>query len=487
MLHSPAPGSSLWIDGALTPIGLLLVAMCFRLLPGRYGETRHWEDFACTIVAGLAMVGLGGIWLATFPLEDSSVITTSDFSEYCRSVAAAADGRHTEWSPNRSRLSGLLPILLSPRLGTQDALLVNAWGGQALLGAGLFLWGRSLHSPLAGIAAVLAACTLAPLVALGRMLTFYPVIVGSLTFSTGVVAFACRWPSKRTAFAAGLAVGLTLLVDLRGLLWAVPLLGLAGLRMAAVGHIRAVGMLWCALVTPIAMAWWWAPWAYPPQTTSLEVLAELSKGWQGVVEDWHSRPPGASEGGYVWGRSPIQGIPGTLWWLSEQSRRVPEFLRTHPRTLAGLRQHLLPLQTIFVGSAVLGLASLARHPLRLALLLGTCLPFALALDGAIAARFAGLRFLGNGMPFLALVAGIGFATVVQGRPSEPRPRRLHMRIRGAAALFFLFLVVVGGIDSLASPMAKWRGRHNNSDAGLLTACDLPAGAPEGPTVLYRLP
>ena len=154
-------------------------------------------------------------------------------------MAAAVDGRHTSWSPNRSRLSGLVAIATAGELGTQDALLANAWAGQGLLGAGLYLWGRSIHSPVAGVASVLAACALVPLVVLGRMLTFYPVIVGTLTFATGAVAVYWRHPGARTATFAVLGIGLALLVDLRGLLWALPLLGLAGLRALAQRSARS--------------------------------------------------------------------------------------------------------------------------------------------------------------------------------------------------------------------------------------------------------
>ena len=396
----------MWIDGALTAAPLLLAILCLRFVPNRGAVPSRIEEAAWILAAAGLMVGLGGIWLGTFPLEGSGVITTSDFSEYCRSVAAAADGRHTAWSANRSRLSGLTAIVLSPHLGTQDALLVNAWVGTGLLGAGLYLWGRAVHSPLAGIAAVLLACTMPPVVALGRMLTFYPVIVGTLTFATGVVAAACRWPSIRSAVAAGGAIGLALLVDLRGLLWAIPLLGLSGLWLAASAKPRAIPARWLALLLPIAAAWWWAPWAYPPQTTSLEVLAELSKGWQGVVKDWHARPPGPSDGGYIWGRSDISRIPDTIRWLAAQGDRVPDFLRTHPRTMAGLQSYLLPLRNILTAASIVAVAGTLRSPTRLVLMVGTSVPFALALNGAIAARFAGLRFLGNGMPFLAILAGV---------------------------------------------------------------------------------
>lgn len=466
---------------------LVVLLLALRLIPHRRGPTALWEDVAWTVASALLLVGLGGVWLATFALPESVAFTTPDFSEYCRSVASAVDGQAARWSPNRSRLSGLPAILTAPGLGTQDALLVNAWVGQGLLGAGLYLWGRSLHSPVAGVAAVLAACALTPLTALGRMLTFYPMIVGTLTLSTGLVAVAWRWPGRRTALLAGVGVGLAFLVDLRGLMWGLPLLGMAGLRILALRRPKKVLPLLACLLAPVYLAWWLGPQTYPPQTTTLEVLSDLTKGWKDAVRYVQVRAPATTADGYVWSRSSVLRIPHTLIWLAEQGERVPPELRTHPDTLRALRQLFDPLHSLFLGASIVGVVGLLRRPDRILLLAGIGLPFAVALEGAVAARFAGLRFLGNGMPLLAVLGGLGFATVVMGM-ARTRPRDApRLRLRAIAGMVLLVLLLVGTIDSVVSPLALWRFRGHSADAGLLTACDNPVGAPELPTWLYRLP
>ncbi len=148
---------------------------------------------------------------------------------------------------------------------------------------------------------------------------------------------------------------------------------------------------------------------------------------------------------------------------------------------------ITPLQNLVVGSAILAVWTLFRHPGRVVYLVGAAIPFAMALEGAIAARFAGLRFLGNGMPFLAVFVGVAVAGVAcGGAPSDPRVER-RLRVRGGLALGFMALLVVGGISSDISPLAKWRGRFHETDRGLLTACEVPAGAPTEPVLLYELP
>jgi hypothetical protein len=111
----------------------------------------------------------------------------------------------------------------------------------------------------------------------------------------------------------------------------------------------------------------------------------------------------------------------------------------------------------------------------------------MAFEGAIAARFAGLRFLGNGMPFLAVFVGIAVATVSCGAVPARPPHERRLRFRGGLALGFMALVVVGRIGSEISPLAKWRGLFHETDRGLLTACEAPAGAPTTPVLLYELP
>lgn len=471
------------VDPISTAVVFLLVVLV-RVLPQHADRSPTSAELTRALMCAGLLVGLGGVWLGAFSLSDARVVTTSDFSEYCQSVAAELDQTPRQWSANRSRLSGLPAVWAARHLGVADGLLVGAFVGQALLGVGLYLWGRALHSPLAGVAAAICACGLAPLAVLGRMLTFYPVIVGSLTLATGLVATAWARPTRWTALLAGVGVGLALLVDLRGLLWALPLLGTAmvGLLRPTRGVLGRVGLL----VAPVVVAWELAAWAYPPHTTTLEVLSDLTKGWHGIVWVVHVPAPATADTGYIWGRSPLTHLPDTLLWLAEQGRRVPPSLRTHPHTVQALGQLLSPLVPWLAGCTGLTMLGLIRRPGRLLLLAGTALPFAVTLEGAIAARFAGMRFLGNGAPVLAVVAGVGLA-VLAGAGRRPLPKRAGPSPRSVAAWIVLVALMVGTIPSVLSPLSHWRGRFKNADAGLLTGCTRPTGVPEAPTWVWQLP
>lgn len=472
--------------GSLTATTTAALLLATRLVPRSDRPVTLSTDLLWMGISALMLVGVGGVWLGTFPLADSVAITTSDFTEYCRSVTAMVEGTPRWWSPNRSVLSGLPATWAARHLGVQDGLLVGAWVGQAFLGAGLYAWGRALHSPLAGVGSVVAAGALVPLAALGRMLTFYPAIVGGLCFATGLVALYWRHPGRRTAVLAGVGVGLALLVDLRGLVWALPLVGLAGLRALTVRHTRNKVLHLAILVALVAIAHRLGPSAYLEQSTTLEVLSDLTKGWKDIVWVPHVRVPDSAATGYVWGRSPLVHIPDTLSWLADQGARVPPTLRTHPYTLRARAQLLDPLEPWLMGAAVVAALGLLRSPRLLLFALGSGLPYAVALEGAIAARFAGLRFLGNGAPLLALVAGVGMAVLVVGpvRTRRPPPR---IGMRGVMALGLLQLVVLGALPSDLSPLSHWRARYKKADAGLLTACPAPPHLPQTPTLLYQLP
>jgi hypothetical protein len=123
----------------------------------------------------------------------------------------------------------------------------------------------------------------------------------------------------------------------------------------------------------------------------------------------------------------------------------------------------------------------------LLLLAGVGLPFAVALDGAISARFAGLRFLGNGMPLLAVLGGIGFAAVLMGGvPKRARPGP-GLRVRAALGIGFLALVVVGTINSELSPLAPWRFQLRHADSGIDSMCENPHGVERSAQWVYKLP
>ena len=89
-------------------------------------------------------------------------------------------------------------------------------------------------------------------------------------------------------------------------------------------------------------------------------------------------------------------------------------------------------------------------------LLGGCVPFAVALNSAIEARFAGLRFLSNGFPILALLMGLGWATLALGsHPSGSTASDTGRPWRSLVSAGLLLAVVLGIIPTHLSPLADY--------------------------------
>ena len=122
---------------------------------------------------GAALLGtlLSSAWMTRYFLFRFS-LTASDFGQYCESLGAFRGGDLALWAKQRSLVAGTLPGLLSDSLGIVDALLVGALISHVVMGFGIYLWARAAHSRLAGLVAVMLASAVAPLVHLGRTITF---------------------------------------------------------------------------------------------------------------------------------------------------------------------------------------------------------------------------------------------------------------------------------------------------------------------------
>lgn len=431
-------------------------------------------------ISGVGLVAVGGVWLMGFVLPDSSVFSTPDFLEYCGSVVLALNGDLGQWSHNRSLLSGLPSIFAAKHLGIVDGLLVGSMFGQLILGMGLYLWGRALHSPLAGLAAVLCAAALVPLASMGRYLTFYPIIVGVLTLAMATTAVAWRWTSAWTCALAGAGAGLAFLIDPRGLLWGLTIIPMAVVAACWDRRIERIPLRLLALAAPVWLAWVAGRHAYFPHTTTLEALADLTKGWQDIIKLPRLRAPLTAADGYVWGYSNPLNIPSTLQFLASQT--IPDVVRNSERTQKAYADTVAPLMPLAAGAAAVALAGLWRRPVMGLVLLGGSVPFAVALNSAIEARFAGLRFLSNGFPIVALVMGLCWATLALGAlpAEEPSTAETGRPWRSLAAAGILLAVIMGVIPTHLSPVASWRKVELQTDSNLRAAL-----SPEG--MVHRWP
>lgn len=454
----------------------LLAMLCLRALsrPGRE-PWRTGPDLLLIGVVGLGAGLLHTLWLADFALLQANLSASPDFLEYCTSTDAVATGDDAGFSRNRSRAAGLLPGLLARRFGIEDGLLLAATASSGALCAGMVLWGRAAHSRLAGVAAALLVGAVGPLAVLGRTVTFYPEILAGLVLCSATGMAAWRWRTGWACLAAGAGAGLALLLDQRGLIWALPTVGLGlaaalwgpGRRLRWGGQLRRLG----ALALPLWISFQLGAWAFPDGARSLEELAnplrELQdRGFLGPEADLRPRLPSR----FVWGRTDPRGIPATLTTVAGLQALVPPEVAASDEAQEGRRWWVRPWEPVIAGSVFIVVLGLRRRPLLALAFAGLVLPYALSLESAVDLKRAKPRFLANGMLFLPPLLAVGLAVLARGGPERSRgPSGPPARRALLAGSLLVLLLVLGAIPSWLSPVAEWRIGLRRNDRALWSA------------------
>ncbi|MBO87273.1 MAG: hypothetical protein CL927_18145 [Deltaproteobacteria bacterium] len=395
-------------------------------------------------VAGLGAAILADRWFGAFHL--GGAWTSSDFQDYCA-------GLHSMWTESdafpakRARLAGVLAAWS----GTTDvlsALQRGAWLGSLGVFTGLALWARSLGGRWAVPVALVLAMSVAPVVLQSRMYTFYPAMNAALVLGSGLVSLAMVRPSNATLLWAGVAVGLALCIDVRGLLWAGS--WLVGLLAAMALRREQRWLPWCALLLPIALSYGLGAWSFPADALSLEQqldvrpLAEYRSGGEEARSAWRYSSR------FVWGQSAPWAVLGTLGFLWTNQRSASDTLGALTDFAPIVEVQLDPwLAPLFLG---LGLAVvvLRRQPAQLGALVVTVLPFGMALWVARSSIELQLRFLSQALAVVPLVLGVAVGAAL----SRWADRRVHAV--GFVVLVVALLSVFGTIPGPLSPAADWR-------------------------------
>ena len=392
--------------------------------------------------------------------------TSSDFSNYCSSIAAWNSGVPLEqlgsagWHLTRSVAAGLLPSVLAPHVGTLNGLVIGAWTGCAATLCGLYVWGRALHSPAAGVAALVLAAALPSFAILTHSTNFYPPMVALLVWSAAGAAVALRWPTL-----GGIAVGaagacLAFLADTRGLIWGLSATGLVGLAVLQ-APVRHWPRRFAVLGGILVLGWWAGSLAFPPGSYPLEGDVDARRlYWDLGYRDPRYAPPWERDHAYVWGRSPVLDIPKTLAFLWEQ-RSVPA--PDHPPEVGGVQANptltparLEPWWRLGLGAAALAALSLLRRRRALLALAGLA-PFAASLLGARDTVEAHPRFVITGTIAIPVVVGVAMAGLAAGLDralASPATRLLSPRgvlLRPGLAAVLCWLLAAGILPSVLSP------------------------------------
>jgi hypothetical protein len=405
-----------------------------------------------------SVCGLGFLWLADVRLGRVHMLdafNTADMVDYCNGILHLSGDTDVAWSLKRSRITGLVAAAIAESRGIMGGLRGSSVVATALIGSGLYLWGRVASGRTAGLIAVAAGLAFSPLVLLPRILTFYPMVsaffvLGAVGLTAGIVH---RTP--RTLALAGAGIGLALLADVRGLVWAVPWTAGALIAVWQCAN-RKRAMLW--LMAPLLASFAVARWSYPADSVSFERQLDVRPLFLIYgSEDPAHQGPHDSGGDFVWGRSGPWRLPQTGWFVLQQLQlEAPEGFPPDVSAFVS-DDHLTPLMPVWFGAGFLALGICVLRPRTLLAVAAGTAPFAIAFYGQQGMAEIRVRFLCQAMPGLALLIGVGLGELVDRIPGPlmSTPGRSHP-VRALLAGGLVLATTLGEISSPASPWARWR-------------------------------
>jgi len=457
----------------ITPLGhlahavfpLLVIALLLRWKARLADPSTPWNtpvDLGLALGSGLVVTLLSTAWMTRYFLFRYS-LTASDFGQYCESIGAFRDGALAGWAKQRSLVAGFLPATLSDALGVVDALFVGALISHMVMGIGVFLWARAAHSRLAGMVAVLLTAAVAPLVHLSRTTTFYPETVAGCVMSAAAAMLALRYRSLPALITSAIMSSTVLLLDVRGLLWALPAIGLtataAVLAQGMARRIVGLGALFLSLVISYQVGKQ-TTWDITPsleQQTAFYVDEAIRRFAPDDPRAGISTDEEVADSRYVWGRSSLQEIPQTLYFLWSLKQDLPAGIENQPETQYFRRTHVIPWLGPAGLSLLLVLWGARRRPWVALGFLGSLVPFAVALQGS-SQMVAHSRYIANGITMIPVLLGAGFAVAAQGAlaSQDTAPDGPPLRSGDWMGLTLLLGLVLGMVPTWLSPVANWR-------------------------------
>lgn len=262
-------------------------------------------------------------WIALYylyPYHFALPYFDTDFVDYCVGISTFEDlERH--FPPKRSRVAGFLPYVLSKPFGILNGL---AWASSItmlLIALLLVQWSNSIKKDSGWYTlAVLLACS--PWIGTGRYLTFYPMILLLLTIGTTLVWYIVHTshtiPVIAQGFILGSGIGLCLIADARGLIWAGWLLIIAILWSSFRPSLVLKLKSFIGLIGSLFGFWLLGTVAYGPHSVSLIRQLDIRPLRHALSLNDSSPPPFTLPTEFVWGWEYGGLIEGLQFVLGQQ-------------------------------------------------------------------------------------------------------------------------------------------------------------------------
>ena len=297
----------LWLS-----IGAVLARRLGHRLPD-IPYAAHWMPVVC----GLTGAWVAHRWLAGWHLQEWPILAR-DFLQVCEAVARIRDDVDTApiW-PQRTAPSAAIAGLAARQLGIIDGLRLSGAVGLFGILAGICWWTSALAGRIAGTTATAFAIAITPIAILPRALHLYAPSFAAWVLTAAAATATARRPKPAMFGLTGLGIGVSLLLDGRGLPFALTAFGATCVTLFLQRSNRPLtgGV---ALLLPVIASWFCARRWISSNTPSLEIQTH----W--YVFDHASRAHHeTTHGGFLWGHSAPWELPTSLIHLTQLAGSVP--------------------------------------------------------------------------------------------------------------------------------------------------------------------
>ena len=380
--------------------------------------------------------------------------------------------------PGRRTMVASLPGRIFVSIfGVIDGLAAGALLCSVIFASSLYLWTATIYGRFAGIISVIAAMSTGSLCLITRHFTFYPTIVASFALSAATTAIAIRNQHRWGAayLFAGVSIGVSLLVDVRGLIWVgicIPFVCMGALSQR--GYRFKIRNIFLFLL-PLWGSFQLGPWntgRLKPVSLEEQVDIRPLAYTQGARTEAFS-PPYSYPGSYSWGNSPIKKLPLTFHFLLQQLQmELPQKILKVRKTETRLYKKRVQIwEHISFFCLIISLLVLRKDRWAFFTLLVTGIPYVIAQLGIHTQHEFRVRFLFHTLPLTCVVMGITGAKTLYtlhqilgkfGISSAVLPHHFPQRkpmifaLLGAGCIAILLNICAITYGPL-HPRSKWRG------------------------------